>query len=301
MGRNILVTGAGGLVGTHVTRALSEKGHSVTALYRKLDDGPASQDWHALEGDLLKDSTVRMLDSIELDSIIHSAAVLPRQFYGHEAARAAQLNFLMDRRIIELCQRKNCHLLYMSSTSVYGLGTFSNLTEDASISPIGPYAAAKAESERKMLSELPDQSTIFRVSAPYGPGQRTRTVLWVFVERALANLDLTFDGTGSRQQDFTAASDVGNAVVCALSAKSANGIFNIAGGNPISTRELAELVLRVIPGTRSKVVASGRSDPQENYRASFDIGKPERILGWRPLVPLEDGIRALVQYQNKPE
>jgi UDP-glucose 4-epimerase len=102
-------------------------------------------------------------------------------------------------------------------------------------------------------------------------------------------------GSGERTQDFTSASDIGNAICCAVSNVDANGVFNIASGKPISMCDLAKLVIRAIAGTKSRAVPSGQPDPQEDYRAAFDISKAQRLLGWRPIVSLEEGIRQWAQ------
>jgi len=301
MNLKILVTGASGLVGSHAVKALCENGYPVTVLYRKLDQRNTKYPWDTIQGDLLDKDILRRLGSVEFDLVVHCAAVLPNQFYGDQAEQAAQANSLMDERIISLCLNGSRSLVYMSSTSVYGVGTGSVLTEKHDISPMGPYAAAKVESEKKILNQLSGHSTILRLSSPYGPGQRTRTVLQLFTERALHNLDLMYHGTGQRQQDFIAANDVGSAIVSAISNANTNGIFNIASGNPISMRNLAELVVRAIPGTRSRVIPSGQPDPQDNYRAAFDISKARRTLGWYPTVPLDEGIRRWARYLREQE
>lgn len=292
----VMVTGAGGLVGSHAVRAIYEKHYRVIALHRKLGQGDPNVPWHVLQVDLLDRNTPRRLRSVQLDLIVHCAAVLPTQFWGEEAERAAQANLVLDERIVSLCLNRGCPLVYASSASVYGAGNGSIATEQADLSPMGPYAAAKVESERNMLTELPGKAIILRISSPYGPGQRRRTVLRLFIERALANLDLVYHGTGKREQDFVSASDVGNAILCAVTHMNAAGIFNIASGNTISMRDLAELIVRTIPGTRSKVTPSGQPDPQENYRAAFSIAKARAILGWSPSVSLENGIRIWAQH-----
>lgn len=290
MNRTILVTGAGGLIGSNAVEALHGKGYQVTALYRSIGEKDAQFPWRIVRGDLLEENALRSLRAIDFDSIVHCAAVLPTQFQGEDADRASQLNLRMDEEIVRLCSEKNSQLVYLSGTAVYGFGDGSVLTEEADLSPIGPYAQAKARSEKKMLSELRERSTILRVSAPYGPRQRARTVLRVFMERALAGHDLLYYGSGKRQQDFTAAYDVGKAILSAVSHTNVKGIFNIASGNPISIRDLGELVVRTL-FSRSRVLPSGQPDPQEDYRAAFDISKARKMLGWYPTVSLENGIR----------
>ncbi len=299
-GQRILITGAGGLIGSHALRILQDTGFRVIALDRKLDRARVAS-YELIEGDLLQATVVERLNIDEFRLVVHCAAVLPDRDSGVEAEQAARTNSLLDRRMIELCLRKGARLIFLSGTSVYGMSDCSALKEEARLSPAGPYVSAKVESEKRMLAELPGRSTILRVSAPYGAGQRSRTVLKTFIERALVDLDLMYHGTGRREQDFTAVSDVASAIACAVSNEDVSGIFNIASGSPISMRALAELVVHVIPGTKSRVVPSGQHDPQEGNRASFDISKAREMLGWYPMVRLEDGIREWAEFLRRQQ
>jgi nucleoside-diphosphate-sugar epimerase len=112
----------------------------------------------------------------------------------------------------------------------------------------------------------------------------------------MANLDLHYYGSGEREQNFTAAEDVARAIAAAISLEGVSGLFNIAGGRSITMRELAELVVSTVPGTTSMVVPLGRPDPQESYRAAFDLIRARDGLRWTPSIPLEEGIRHWVAY-----
>ena len=294
--RRILVTGASGLIGGCAAKALHEKKYEVVGLYRQLGLGEASLPWQVIQCDLLREDATQKLNEVDFDLVVHCAAVLPSQLSGGEAQQAALANRTMDDRILDLCLRRGCPVVYTSTVSVYGLRIDTIATEEDDPKPIGEYASAKAASEAKMLRALAAGAIILRVSSPYGPGQRRRNVLRIFIERALAGLDLVYHGDGNRRQDFVSAYDVGNAVVCCASRIKSNGIFNIASGNSISMRDLAELVVRTVPGTGSRIIPSGAPDSQEDYRAAFSISKAQTVLGWRPSISLTDGIRSWAQY-----
>jgi nucleoside-diphosphate-sugar epimerase len=176
----------------------------------------------------------------------------------------------------------------MSSSIVYG-GRETPWREDAAIDPAAPYAREKAHTERMLAAESLPWNAL-RISAPYGPAQRIRTVLSIFIDRALAGTDLLVHGSGAREQDFTAARDVARAALAALGAGDRSAIINVSGGAPISMLALANLVVASVPGTRSEVRLSGAPDPQDTYRAALDLGRARDELGWRPEVPLARGI-----------
>jgi UDP-glucose 4-epimerase len=177
------------------------------------------------------------------------------------------------------------------------LGDGSVKTESADPKPVGPYVAQKVQSEKFGQALLLNNGINFislRISAPYGPGQKSRTVLNIFIERALKGLALLYHGTGSRQQTFTHIDDVVHAFDRAIES-GASGIFNIAGSEFVTVKQLADLVVSIIPNCASEVRPSEIKDPQEGATAMFSITKARQILGWRPTVSLKTGLTSCIQ------
>jgi UDP-glucose 4-epimerase len=175
--------------------------------------------------------------------------------------------------------------------------------EESPLAPIGPYVAAKAESERSGRAYFEARGlpfTVLRINAPYGPGQKTKTVLRRFIETALAGAPLRYHGSGGREQDFTYVDDVAEAIAASLR-RSTGGTFNISAGDPVTMRELAERIVQVIPGCRSSVEPSGADDPQEGFRTRYSIERARVELGWQPQVRLADGVRRCIEELTKEE
>jgi nucleoside-diphosphate-sugar epimerase len=103
--------------------------------------------------------------------------------------------------------------------------------------------------------------------------------------------DLTYYGSGSREQDFIDVEDVASAMVASVR-RSAEGLFNIASGHAVNMRELAALVVATL-GSRSVVRAADIPDVEERCRARFVITKAQDHLGWAPYVDLQRGIRRM--------
>lgn len=287
---NIVVTGSNGFIGMHVVETLCKKGYYIIGIDR-LFPTRKSDAYTWIRTDLSQSNISPILEENKVDIVVHCAAVVPKSFEGIDAKEAGRLNTIIDRNLISACAIKQVRLVYFSSMSVYGLAD-KLCTEDSDLRPENPYSIAKAKSETEIASSLKD-FVILRISAPYGKGSKIKTVLYTFIERALSNQNLYYYGSGKRQQDFIAAEDVANSVPAAISYKGDSSVFNIASGEPISMFHLAQLVIEAIPQTTSSILASGKPDPQEEYKAQYDINKAQTKLHWEPTISLKEGIRQL--------
>ena len=291
---DILVTGAGGLVGQYAVSLMAEKPFKVTALYRTLPPKGLNHNWNRVKTDLQKRDCLSDLRSIKADIVVHCAAVLPTQFEGDLDRIAANINRQIDEHVLEYSQEIQAKLIFISTASLYG-GKKNPCNEESPVAIKGSYLEAKFETELK-IKELIDHYIILRINAPYAPEQRNKTVLQIFIKRALKNLNLIYHGSGTREQDFTHASDVARAIFCSVGKVNVKGIFNIASGKPISMKKLANKVIKNVHKSSSKVFASGELDFQEKYRANFDISKALSLLGWEPKVTLDEGIKRWIKY-----
>lgn len=284
MFKKILVTGAGGFLGTAVISRLFEDQYEVVGLYRKLPED--RHPWESIEIDL--DDQKLDLSGKDFDCVIHCAAVIPNDFFGEDTLDIAETNKKIDKNVIDHCSEKGIRLIYISSASVYGF-TDSKIDEYSPLNPSGLYSLGKLKSE-VLIREKLQNYVVLRVNAPYANWQKQNTVLKIFIENAVADLDITYHGSGKRMQDFTHVSDIAHAVKCCLIHENVTGIFNIASGRSISMRSLAEMIVSLTAGCQSKILPSGKADVQENYRPQFDISKAKKFLGWEPAISPEAGI-----------
>ncbi len=285
--KRVLVTGADGLIGSSAVDCLAQAGHDVIALDRLPFTTAIGA--RSVVADLLGDDNEAVLRSLAVETVIHCAAVTPREFHGEDASRVAGPNSVMDRRIVSFCREAGLRLFYLSGTSVYGSEGYP-WHENSPLAPPGPYLGQKVAGER-LCSDSVRRSVIFRISSPYGPRQRKPTVLSTFIQRARRGDDLLYHGSGSRTQDFVSAKDVARAMLAALEDEAIGGVFNIASGQPICMKDLARLVVDAVGASGSQVRPSGEIDAQEQYRAVVSIEKAKRILGWSPSLSLAEGIR----------
>lgn len=290
--KRILITGVEGLIGRATRTLLASKGYTTVGVGRHVakSNSPVGS-FERL--DLLSDKAANQLDLLApFDVVVHCAAVVPKSFAGDEALRAGEANAAIDQTVIDHCVRQNTRLIYCSSSAVYGpkAGAASIVDEDHPVDDASShYCAAKILSEVRVREQI-RSFAILRICAPYGPGQSTRTVLKIFIEAAMAGKTLRYHGSGSREQDFVHAADVAQAIQSAIERVNVTGTFNVAGGSPISMRELAGMVVEVVGNPASSVECSGESDPQENYRARFDTTRAKKMLDWTPKITLREGI-----------
>jgi UDP-glucose 4-epimerase len=283
----VLVTGAGGLIGRHIVEACRGQGLVVVAVGR--GPLPESNAERIIALDLRHPDSAAVLETFEPTVIVHAAAVLPQRFSDNSSDDAAKANRTIDDLVMKAAAGVGCQICYISGTSLYGC-VDTTVTEESPVQPRGPYLAEKRHTEERLLA-LHDRSVVLRVSAVYGPSQRSTTVLQTFIRKALLGEDVLFFGSGSREQDFVAVEDVARAVVAALTS-SVTGMFNVASGRAITMRDLAHLVVSSL-GSASRVRAAGVEDPQEGCAARYSIEKAKREMSWAPAVMLEAGIQQL--------
>ncbi|WP_242540111.1 NAD-dependent epimerase/dehydratase family protein [Trinickia mobilis] len=286
----VVVTGAAGLVGAHASAALSRHGFEVVDVLR-LPSADSAAAGKSVAIDLSATSAIDQLRALlPLSALVHCAAALPKSFDGVESQHAAQINRSIDETVINFCATHAVRLIYCSGTAVYGpLQEDAPVREGHDLAPYGGYIEGKVWAEQEIVERVASHA-ILRICAPYGTDQRTRTVLRLFIERAIAGQTLGFFGTGTREQDFLHVDDLADLIVRAVSRRDVNGVFNASGGRPIMMRDLAMLVSRVVSNGRAEVCGTGRDDPQDGLRARFDLSLAEQQLGWRPVIALETGV-----------
>ncbi len=282
----ILVTGANGLIGYDVAKAL--KGVQNYDVFTVFHSPPNDRCENALQMDL-ESTSIKNLET-EFDYVVHCAAMIPNNVNSDE--QVAIMNRHIDDNIIDFCSQQKCKLIFISSIAVYENNNKTLLTEQTKLKLDTGYKLEKRRSEIKIEKNCRSYC-ILRISSPYGPRQKNVTVLKKFIDAVYANQNICYFGTGNRTQDFVDVRDISQAVLKCIGYKE-NGIFNIASGNSISMKQLADLILRIGKeefDTNSKVQVGNNIDLQEDVRINIDNGLARRLLGWESRIKLEDGIR----------
>jgi UDP-glucose 4-epimerase len=297
-----LVTGGGGFIGSHLVDRLLADGRKVRVIDNFEVGNPRNLEQHK-ENALLE---VMAADIRDRDAIKQAFAGVDRVF--HLAARADIVPSIMEPReyfesnvdgtfnVLEAARDNDIsRMVYIASSSCYGIPDAYPTREDADIRPQYPYALTKYLGEQLAMHwaqtyDLPIVS--LRFFNVYGPRARTSgtygAVFGVFLAQLLAGEPLTIVGDGEQTRDFTFVTDVVDAIVTAANSEAKGEIFNVGSGASVSVNRLVELL-----GAEKTVNIPKR--PGEPDCTLADMTHIQNTLGWKPSVPIEDGVRVMLE------
>lgn len=313
-GRKVLVTGADGFIGSHLTEALAAEGAAVTALclYNAfdhcgwLDDVPADlRDGLTIERGDVRDPTF-MARLVEGHDVVFHLAALIAIPYSYVAAQSyVDTNVTGTLNVLEAARRGAVGRVVQTSTSeVYGTALFTPITEDHPLQGQSPYAASKIGAD--MMAEAYARSfdlpvVILRPFNTYGPRQSERAVIPTTIRQALDPACATI-----RLGDLTPVRDfnyVGDTVAAFLRAGAADDLdygrpFNAGSGVAVSIGDMVAMVRR-ITGTNKPVVSETARRRPENSEVRALLAGAARLseaAGWRPDIDLEAGLERTVDW-----
>ena len=296
-----VVTGGAGFIGSHLVEALLHEGKRVR-IVDNLSTGRralVSPQAEFLEGDVneMADAAVR-----GADVVFHLAALpsVPRSVERPlESHRATAEGTLAILRAAEKAGVRR--VVYASSSSVYGDTPTLPKHESMPPRPLSPYAAAKLSGElyaRHWGTRTKLETVSLRFFNVYGPRQDPDSpyaaVIPIFSRCLLSGTPMPVNGDGGQTRDFTFVRDVVCGLVRAGSAPGISGrVYNLAGGRPVSVREMAEALARLL-GVPARM--EFRPPRAGDIRDSFaDVEAARRDLGFAARVPLEEGLRQTVE------
>jgi UDP-glucose 4-epimerase len=301
----ILVTGGAGFIGSHVVDKLMDTGHDV----RVLDDLSAGN-LASIEGRLkvanFVKGDIRDVDVVEkcvhsVDAVVHLAAITSIPFSVEHPALTRETNVEGTLNLLNACLKADVRrFVFVSSCSVYGEPSYLPVDEKHPTFPLSPYAASKLEGEdccRIHQEKCGLPTVVLRLFNVYGPRQGLNAysgVVTRFFDQARRHLPLVVFGDGSQTRDFVHVWDVAEAVLGALETEDIDGeVFNIGFGRATSVNSLAKSVLELVGADLGIVYEKPRVG---DVKASFaDISKAEKRLDYKPMVPLEKGLKSVVE------
>ncbi|MBN2028572.1 MAG: SDR family oxidoreductase [Actinobacteria bacterium] len=307
----VLVTGGAGFIGSHLCDRLVAEGHDVVCL-DNLCTGDL-RNIHQLQGSplfrfVLADAAEPF--NIAVDRVAHLASPASPVDYSRLAIETMLVNSVGTYQALEVARKNGARFLLASTSEVYGDPLESPQGEDylGNVNPVGPracYDEAKrfAEALTSSYQRIHGlQAVILRIFNTFGPRMRREDgrVVPNFILQAIAGQPLTVYGDGTQTRSFCYVDDLVEGIYRALTTDAAVGeVINLGNDGEMTILALAERV-KEITGSASDItyMPLPEDDPQ---RRQPKLDKARNILGWEPVVSLEDGLGSVAKwFQENP-
>jgi NAD dependent epimerase/dehydratase len=309
-GRKVVVTGAGGFIGSHLVERLAADGAEVTAFVRYtslngagfLDGASAAQPIRVRSGDITDLETVRSVVKGS-DTVFHLAALVGIPYSYVHPTEVVEVNTNGTLNVLIAARDADVRRVVVTSTSeVYGSALVTPMAEDHPRQPQSPYSASKIAADALALSfhysfDL-GVSTV-RPFNTYGPRQSDRAIIPTIAAQALSGVEEIVLGNLSPRRDLTFVSDTVEGFVAIGASERTVGVdVNLGSGRSISIGELAERITRVVG--RDVPIRQDeqrvRPDASEVQDLVADTSRARELVGWEPRVSLDDGLRRVVDW-----
>ncbi len=307
-----LVTGGAGFIGSHLAEALVRRGDRVRVVDNLITGKRANlahlgSDVEFVEGDLADlDVARRAVQGCEF--VLHQAAIpsVPRSVNDPIASNRANIDATLNLLVAARDARVG-RVVYAGSSSAYGNTPTLPKREDMPTNPLSPYALQKLVGEQylQLFTRLYGLETVtIRYFNVFGPRQDPSSpysgVISLFVSALVEGRAPTIYGDGEHTRDFTYVANVVDGVLRACTAREASGeVINVATGGRVSLNQLFRAIRELTGATVEPVYAEPRAGDVRDSQA--DISKAEAILGYRPTVSFEEGLRRTLQwYRSSP-
>ncbi len=296
-----LVTGGCGFIGSWLVERLLNDGHEVTVIdnlstghARNLDHLKDHKRLHVHIADICDHARIEPLFA-GIERVFHIAALADIVPSIEHPLMYHNSNVNGTVSVLEACRKHGVkRVIYAASSSCYGIPDVYPTPESAPIRCQYPYAVTKYLGEEYAMywaSVYKMNITSMRFFNVYGPRSRTSgtygAVFGVFLAQKLNNKPFTVVGDGNQTRDFTFVSDIADACVTASERDDVSGrIFNVGSGNTYSVNLLCDLL-----GGEKVYIPKRPGEPDQTFA---DTTKIQRVLGWKPKVKFEDGVKTML-------
>jgi len=327
---NFLVTGAAGFIGFHVSQRLLAAGYQVVGIdnlndyydvnlkHARLDLIKTDSGFTFIEMDLAdRDAIASLFDQHTFQRVIHLGAQAGVRYSIENPHAYADSNLIGHLNILEGCRHHKIeHLLYASSSSVYGLNRkmpFS--TEDSVDHPVSLYAATKKANELMShtyshLYQLP--TTGLRFFTVYGPWGRPDMALFKFTRAMIAGEAIDVYNQGQMKRDFTYIDDIAEAIVrlqdvipqqddnwtvetgSPATSSAPYRVYNIGNSQPVTLMNYIEAIEKALGITAKKNLMP--MQPGDVLETSADTEALYKAIGFKPQTGVEEGVKNFVEW-----
>lgn len=327
MVKKYLVTGCAGFIASRVVEMLTEAGHLVVGVDNlnhaydprlkqwRLERLNADAAFHFTSLDITDRPALERLFAADAAKNSANAGTEERPYAAviNLAARAGvrasvenpwaycQTNVDGTLNLLEMCRRFGVKKFVLASTSsLYGAHCPSPFREDAETDrPLSPYAASKkaAETLAYTYHHLHGLDvSVLRYFTVYGPAGRPDMSVFRFIRHIAEGEPIVVFGDGSQERDFTYVDDIARGTVAALRPLGYE-IVNLGGDRPIRLSMVIDEIAKLV--SRPAQIERRTAHPADVPATWADVSKAQRLLGWSPQVPIEEGLRRTVAWYRE--
>lgn len=306
-GKRILVTGADGFIGSHLTEHLVRNGHSVRAFvyynsfnsWGWLDAAPADirASLDVFAGDIRDPHGVREAMK-DCEVVLHLAALIAIPYSYHSPDTYVDTNVKGTLNVVQAARELGVERVVHTSTSeVYGTARFVPITEEHPLQGQSPYSASKIGADQIAQSfylSFGTPVTIIRPFNTYGPRQSARAVLPTIITQIAAGTRCLKLGAIHPTRDFNYVADTVRGFIAVAEADAALGeVVNIGSNYEISVGDSAAMIGEIMGADVEIVTENQRLRPEKSEveRLWADNGKAHHLTGWQPQYAGRDGLR----------
>jgi len=313
--KSILVTGADGFIGSHLTELLLAEGYKVRALsmYNSFNDWgwleeiEITEDLEIIQGDIRDPHFVSDLTK-NVEIIFHLAALIGIPYSYKSPDSYVDTNIKGTLNICQSALDNNVkRVIHTSTSEVYGTAQYVPIDEKHPLQPQSPYSASKIGSDAMALSFFNSFNLPLIVARPfntYGPRQSARAVIPTIITQIASGIKEIKLGDTSPTRDFTYVEDTCRAFISLVNCEEAIGeTINIGSNFEISIIETLNLINKLM-GKKVKYISAReriRPEKSEVERLWCDNKKIFSLTGFKPEVPIEEGIQKTIDWITQPK
>jgi len=309
--KKVLITGAGGFIGSHLTEELLKYDNFVVLIdnFNDYYGGKEEQlneiiknyrlheNYELYKDDLLNSSLYNRIET-DIEYIFHLAAQAGVRYSLEHPSEVTYNNVVSTVNIFEFSKKlENLKkVVFASSSSIYGNPKYTPVDEQHPKNPISPYAVSKLSGElyaKLYYNEFNLPITSLRFFTVYGPRGRPDMAIRKFFNLILQGNELILYGDGTQQRDFTYISDIINGIILAGENEKVNGeVFNLGNSNPVIVNDLVDYMFEIANKPKKvKYIEKQKGDVEITHS---NIDKAQKILQYHPKISIREGL--LKQY-----
>jgi dTDP-glucose 4,6-dehydratase len=305
MKQRVVITGAAGFIGSHLSEALLDRGYEVIGIDNLLT-GDIANISHLTNRDftfIKHDVTNYIYVDGPVDYVLHWASPASPIDYLQLPIQTLKVGALGTHKALGLAKKKQARFVLASTSEVYGdpLEHPQKETYWGNVNPVGPrgvYDEAKrfAEAMTVAYNRFHNLDTkIARIFNTYGPRMRVNDgrAVPAFISQALRDQDVTVFGDGTQTRSLIYISDLVDGII-RLMLSPVNEPVNLGNPHEMTIEEIARLIVKML-GAKSRLVYSPLPIDDPRVRQP-DISRARTLLGWEPTVPLEEGLVRTIDY-----